>query len=218
MQRNRNEAGKQQKRYATWTLLIVLSMFVLQLYFSYRLNNPNSPDIGTQIKDGAKNVVDSGSAMIHDASETAGKGIEQAMESMKEKRCEGCKGDCPSPPTPQDVTCPKCPEKPKCKEPEPCPVPEPCPKCPSAPICPPIPDDSGLKTKIENQDEELTHLYNENNQLIAGIEQMRLITNDLNKKVSACEAKKPDCPKVDCPACPDTQPTEADSVETEEIQ
>ena len=47
---------------------------------------------------------------------------------------------------------------------------------------------------------------------------MRLITNDLNKKVSACEAKKPDCPKADCPACPNTQPTEADSVETEEIQ
>ena len=76
MQRNRNEAGRQQKRYATWTLLVVLSMFVLQLYFSYRLNNPNSPDIGTQIKEGAKNVVDSGSAMIHDASETAGKGLE----------------------------------------------------------------------------------------------------------------------------------------------
>ena len=125
--------------------------------------------------------------MIHDVSESASQGFEQAMGGIEEKRCQGCKGESMSPPSPQNVSCPK---QPKCKEPEPCPTPEPCPKCPSAPTCPscpacpPVPDDSGLRNKIENQDEELTHLYNENNQLISGIEQMRLITNELNKKVA----------------------------------
>ena len=39
-------------------LIFVILMFCVQIYFAYRLKNPNSPAIPSEITDGAKTVVD----------------------------------------------------------------------------------------------------------------------------------------------------------------
>ena len=46
-------------------LVFVLLMFCVQMYFAYRVKNPDSPAIPTEITDGAKSVIDKGSSVIN---------------------------------------------------------------------------------------------------------------------------------------------------------
>ena len=69
-------------------------MFCVQMYFAYRLKNPNSPAIPTEITDGAKRVIDQGSSVINTGIGKVNDTIISIQDAKEQKRCEGCQGEC----------------------------------------------------------------------------------------------------------------------------
>ena len=80
-------------------------MFCVQIYFAYRLKNPDSPAIPAEITDGAKSVIDQGSSVINTGIGKVNETMIALEEAREQKRCEGCKVDCGS-----IENCPTCPE------------------------------------------------------------------------------------------------------------